>query len=394
MSKCCLVAIILVVAGIQLSGLSVSAANVSSTVVITLTPAPPTNLGASAISSSQIDLSWTDNSSNEDGFSIERKTGSGGSYFEIATTSANIATYSNTGLSASTAYFYRARAFNSDGYSVYSNEASSTTQSSGGGQPPGGGGGGGGGIPSVVTAAIFRGKAYPGSDVTLLKDAQVAASVKSGPDANFKISLTNLTAGMYTFGIWAEDSRGNRSITHTFSIALTSGATNIISGIFLPPTIAIDKSEVKKGDVLTIFGQSAPQAQVSVFINSDSDIIKKIGADISGLWLYKFDTSEIDFGDHSTRARAAKDNDISAFSQSLAFKVGKENILKAPTTKCPAKGDLNNDCRVNLVDFSIAAYWWKRPLTEKARTTIDAKLFLDGKIDLRDFSIMAYYWTG
>jgi hypothetical protein len=49
---------------------------------------------------------------------------------------------------------------------------------------------------------------------------------------------------------------------------------------------------------------------------------------------------------------------------------------------------------VNLVDFSIAAYWYKRPLSADFKVKEAAKLNGDGKIDLVDFSIMAYYWTG
>lgn len=65
-------------------------------------PVSPSGLTAAAISSSQINLSWTDNSNNETGFKIERKTGVGGTYLQIATTGANIATYSDTGLTAGT----------------------------------------------------------------------------------------------------------------------------------------------------------------------------------------------------------------------------------------------------------------------------------------------------
>ena len=139
---------------------------------------------------------------------------------------------------------------------------------------------------------------------------------------------------------------------------------------------------------------TAPDAQITVFINSEEEIVKKFNADKSGGWLYKFDTSETEYGDHTTRARAAKSNDISIFSQSLAFKVGEKNIAAKAIRKCVPMGDLNNDCRVNLVDFSIAAYWWKKTLTDLARENVDANLYQDGKIDLRDFSIMAYYWTG
>lgn len=54
--------------------------------------------------------------------------------------------------------------------------------------------------------------------------------------------------------------------------------------------------------------------------------------------------------------------------------------------------DLNCDGRINLVDFSILAYWWKRPLTAEAKRRIDFNG--DGKVSLVDFSILAYHWTG
>ena len=58
------------------------------------------------------------------------------------------------------------------------------------------------------------------------------------------------------------------------------------------------------------------------------------------------------------------------------------------------KGDLNGDCRVNLVDFSIAAYWYTRTLSSDFALKEQEQLNGDSKISLIDFSIMAYYWTG
>jgi transcriptional regulator CtsR len=89
-------------------------------------PNAPSNLVATPISSSQINLTWQDNSSDETGFKIERKTGSG-SYSQIATIGAGVTSYSNSGLSTSTTYYYRVRAYNDAGNSDYSNEASATT---------------------------------------------------------------------------------------------------------------------------------------------------------------------------------------------------------------------------------------------------------------------------
>ena len=98
-------------------------AKLGSEIVLPWLLAAPTSLVAVAVSSSQINLSWTDNSNNEDGFRIERKTGSSGNYSEIATVGSNTTSYSDIGFTLATQYIYRIRSFNSSGNSAYSNEA-------------------------------------------------------------------------------------------------------------------------------------------------------------------------------------------------------------------------------------------------------------------------------
>jgi len=98
-------------------------------VTVNVPPAPPVapgNLYATAVSSNRIDLAWSDNSTNENGFAIERSA-DGANFSQISTVAANLTSYSNTGLTASTTYFYRVRAFNNAGSSGYSNLASATT---------------------------------------------------------------------------------------------------------------------------------------------------------------------------------------------------------------------------------------------------------------------------
>lgn len=91
-------------------------------------PSAPGGLTATAVSGSQINLSWTDHADNESGFKIERCQGSGCTNFsQIATVGANVASYSNTGLTAGTAYTYRVKAYNTAGDSSYSNTASAAT---------------------------------------------------------------------------------------------------------------------------------------------------------------------------------------------------------------------------------------------------------------------------
>ena len=90
-------------------------------------PALPSDLAASAASSDQIDLCWMDNASDESGFKLERKTGSEGTYSQIATVGASVESYTDTDLSEVTAYSYRVCAFNSAGNSAYSDEANAIT---------------------------------------------------------------------------------------------------------------------------------------------------------------------------------------------------------------------------------------------------------------------------
>ena len=360
-------------------------------------PSAPSGLSVNAASQSEIDLSWTDNSSVESGFSIERKTGSGGTYSVIATTTANVTSFSDTGLGSGTTYYYQLRAFNASGYSSYSNEANVATQSSGnnngggggGGGGCGGGGGGGGGnnFPNI-TSATFMGRAYPNSEVTILKDGQVVASTIAGSDSLFSVSISGLSGGNYIFSIYSEDLNGNRSSLLTFPVSVTSGASTQISGIFIAPTIAVDKTQVKQGDNIAIFGQSAPSSTITITVASDNEIFKQVPSDKNGVYLYNLDTNVLDMGSHVAKSKASILDALSSESSAVGFTVGTENVLATKTQKT-IKGDSNNDGRVNLIDFSIMGYWYKR-----AKPPANVDLNGDGKVDLIDFSIFAYYWTG
>ena len=90
----------------------------------------PTNLTATAVSSSQIDLNWSDNSSDETNFSVERSLDGTSEWTEIGAVNADTTTFSNIDLPAGTEYYYRVRAYRSsdDTYSDYSNIAAATTQ--------------------------------------------------------------------------------------------------------------------------------------------------------------------------------------------------------------------------------------------------------------------------
>jgi Fibronectin type III domain/Bacterial pre-peptidase C-terminal domain len=73
-----------------------------------------------------VDLTWTDQSDNEDGFRIEQST-DGTTFTFVANVGANATGYAVTGLSASTSYYFRVRAYNAVGDSAWSNTAQATT---------------------------------------------------------------------------------------------------------------------------------------------------------------------------------------------------------------------------------------------------------------------------
>ena len=89
-------------------------------------PAAPTGLLASAASSSQINLSWS-GVTGATGYQVERAPNSSGTWTVLNSSNAGT-TYSSTGLSANTTYYYRVRAYNASGNSAYSTTANATTQ--------------------------------------------------------------------------------------------------------------------------------------------------------------------------------------------------------------------------------------------------------------------------
>jgi hypothetical protein len=92
--------------------------------------AAPSNLTATVVSSSQVNLTWTDNATNETSYSVERSTNGGSTWTVLPGLPANTSSYSDTGLTAGTAYVYRVRAFNGTIPSGYSNQATVTTAAS------------------------------------------------------------------------------------------------------------------------------------------------------------------------------------------------------------------------------------------------------------------------
>jgi hypothetical protein len=196
-------------------------------------PSDPSNLTASAVSSSQINLTWQDNSNNETGFKIQRATSSSGPWTQIATVGSNTYSYANTGLASSTTYYYRVLAYNSSGNSAYSNTASATTQSGGGATIPS--------APSNLSAAAasssqinlswqdnssnetgFKIQRATSSSGPWTQIATVGANTSSYPDASLSASST------YYYRVLAYNSLGNSGYSNVANATTqSSGSTTV-----------------------------------------------------------------------------------------------------------------------------------------------------------------------
>jgi hypothetical protein len=191
------------------------------------------------VSGTRIDLAWTDNSTNETGFSIERSPAGAGSWTQIATVGTNVTSYQNTGLSQVTAYDYRVRAYNS-GNSGYSNTASATTAND---------------TPTAADVQIVNGgstvgKPELGDTITLTySEAMSPSSMLSGwngSSANVVVRITNTGNTDDTVTIWnsTNSTQVNLGTVHTNGDYVTSAGDTIFGSSGTPSTMVMSGNTV------------------------------------------------------------------------------------------------------------------------------------------------------
>lgn len=259
---------------------------------------------------------------------------------------------------------------------------------SGGGGSSGGGSSGGGGSSRNLGDTIISvvGRAYPSRTINFLLDTVSVGSVRSGGDGRFEFS-TAASPGTATLGIWAADGDGNRSITLNNTFDVTQGAITNINGIILPPTLRVPSPNIDPGAVLTVTGESVPNASVELHVDN-SVIVERANAGADGKWTISLDTARLSIAEHALRARtvvgAPPLTSNSSFSSSVQLFVGVEGKVTTPS-------DLNRDGSVNLIDFSIMIFWWG---TNGGDSDPPADINGNGRVSLEDFSILLFNWTG
>ncbi|MGI6295663.1 MAG: fibronectin type III domain-containing protein [Armatimonadota bacterium] len=173
-------------------------------------PEAPAGLTATAVSTSQINLTWNA-VAGAAGYTIERAPGANGAFVKIGSTNAGVTTFANTGLTASTAYYYRVYATNAAGNSNYSNVANATTQTPLP-EPPE--------APAGLTAT-----AVSTSQINLAWNAVAGATaytIERAPGANAFAKIGNTNAGVTTFA----NTDLAASTTYYYRVYATNAAGN------------------------------------------------------------------------------------------------------------------------------------------------------------------------
>jgi fibronectin type 3 domain-containing protein len=149
--------------------------NTASATTTGVLPNAPSNLTATAAGSSVINLAWTDNSTDETSFVLQRSLSEGSGFTTIATLPANTTTYVNSGLTGSTTYYYRVQAANAAGSSAWSNTANATTT---------------GGLPAAPSNLVAKSGSCRAINLTWVDN--------STNETSFQISRSLSSNGTYT----------------------------------------------------------------------------------------------------------------------------------------------------------------------------------------------------
>jgi hypothetical protein len=246
-------------------------------------------------------------------------------------------------------------------------------------------GGSHGGVSIPRTAVIFSGLAYPGALVSLLKQGETRATVKADSSGNFTITLEESYNSTVLYSLFAEDRGGERSLLLNYPIAVQAGFITHLSGIRFAPTILSDKSQVRYGDYLTVHGYSLPQKEMEISILGREKRVFTLTSSEDGSYRIILPLSTLSKGDYYITIGYADDLRTSKL---VKFVIGESNIFYTETLSS-IPGDCNADKVINLIDFSILAFWYG-----KSNPPVCVDTNADKVINLIDFSILAFYWTG
>ncbi len=246
-------------------------------------------------------------------------------------------------------------------------------------------GSGGGSIVIPHTAVRFSGLAYPYADITLLEGNVKRATVTGDDMGYFTITLEEDGERPIAYTLFATDISGNKSLLINYYLLIHSGYLTHVSGIRFAPTIVLDKAEAREGDYVSVIGYSVPEEYLEIIITGKEKKSFTLVSSKDGAYKIILPLSGLPTGDYIVSAKYINDTRISKL---VKLVIGDTTILNTDAFS-DIPGDYNLDMKVDLVDFSILAFWYGK---ESPPPSVDTNR--DGTIDLVDFSILAFWWTG
>ena len=262
-------------------------------------------------------------------------------------------------------------------------------------------------------AVVIEGFGPSGALVFVLKDGAVTRTGGIPSSGIFSISLTGLSPGNTTIGIFASDSDGLTTPTVSVDVVLYPGNITRIFDILLPPTIRVGEANlveallgqgketvVREGERVVISGSTYPRAKVRITRFPDRQG-QEVLADGRGRFEAVFPTDNL-AGPYTVSARSSLASGlISELSNAVSFGVipragqgpqpprGPGEAPPArPEGPPPANIDMNGDHLVNILDFSILLYNWGTPQDPRADFNGD------GIVNIIDLSVLLFWWTG
>lgn len=242
--------------------------------------------------------------------------------------------------------------------------------------------GGGGGM---LYGLIFSGWAYPKATVHIWKDGIPKTTTIANDAGYFSVTLSEIYKSNVLYTLYAIDKENRKSILLNYPIAVKVGYFTQISGIRFPPTISTDKSEVKVGDSIIVKGYALPNELLDIVIEGITGKTFYVTSNSDGT----YETSLSLFGFRKNNYNLHVNYNLDKkISKVIQFTVGDANILSIDLIN-NIPGDCNADQIINIVDFSVAAFWYGKQNPPRCIDTNNDKI-----INLVDFSVLAFYWTG
>ena len=252
----------------------------------TVVPLPPSNLIGNVFSSTQINLSWTDHSTNETDFKIERKTGTG-AFAIVGTTASDITIFIDTGLTPGTTYVYRVYSNNAVGNSLsYSNELTLTTNTQIG-------------LPilsTIMPSFITSDFAFGGGNIESdggapITEKGIVWSTNQNPTINLSTKATNGT-GSNTFN--AEMTNLNSNTIYFVRAFATNSVGTAYGNEFSFTTLSTTVTDIDGNaySLVTICSQIWTKTNLNVSHYRNGDVIPQVtdatqwAALTTGAWCY------------------------------------------------------------------------------------------------------------